>query len=77
MNNLFTRDWFLPTGDLRDQKKSYLRADIIVITKCSPDLSLAEKHQLIREINPAAHQQIFFSAIRYGDPYQIDYEGNI
>ena len=20
-NNLFTRDWFLPTGDLRDQKK--------------------------------------------------------
>ena len=71
VNNLFTRDWFLPTGDLRDQKKSYLRADIIVITKCSPDLSLAEKHRLIKEINPAGHQQIFFSAIRYGDPYQI------
>jgi tetraacyldisaccharide 4'-kinase len=71
VNNLFTRDWFLPTGDLRDQKKSYLRADIIIVTKCSPDLSLAEKHRLIKEIKPAERQQIFFSAIRYGDPYQI------
>jgi tetraacyldisaccharide 4'-kinase len=70
-NNLFTRDWFLPTGDLRDQKKSYLRADIIVVTKCSPELSLAEKHRLIKEINPAGHQRVFFSAIRYGEPYQI------
>ena len=25
-NNLFTRDWFLPTGDLRDERKSYRRA---------------------------------------------------
>jgi tetraacyldisaccharide 4'-kinase len=71
VNNLFTRDWFLPTGDLRDQKSSYLRADMIVVTKCSPDLSLAEKHQLIREIRPGAHQHILFSAIRYGEPYQI------
>jgi tetraacyldisaccharide 4'-kinase len=70
-NNLFTRDWFLPTGDLRDRKKSYLRADLIVITKCPPDLSLAEKHRLIKEIRPAPHQRVFFSAIRYGQPYQI------
>src|SRR5882762_6415362 len=27
-NNLFTRDWFLPTGDLRDEKRSCKRADI-------------------------------------------------
>jgi tetraacyldisaccharide 4'-kinase len=71
INNLFTRDWFLPTGDLRDQKKSYLRADVIVVTKCAPDLSLAEKMEVIREINPAAHQKIFFTSISYGEPYQI------
>jgi len=33
-SNLFTRDWFLPTGDLRDEKKSYKRAEVIVVTKC-------------------------------------------
>ncbi|HEY4154406.1 MAG TPA: tetraacyldisaccharide 4'-kinase [Puia sp.] len=71
VNNLFTRDWFLPTGDLRDQKKSYLRADLLVVTKCSADLSLAEKRWLIKEINPASHQKVFFTAIRYGKPYQI------
>jgi tetraacyldisaccharide 4'-kinase len=71
VNNLFTRDWFLPTGDLRDQIKSYLRANVIVVTKCPADLSLAEKYHLTMEINPAGHQKIFFSAIRYGQPYQI------
>jgi tetraacyldisaccharide 4'-kinase len=70
-NNLFTRDWFLPTGDLRDQKRSARRANIIVVTKCSPDLSLAEKNQLIREIKPRKEQQIFFTAISYGVPYHI------
>lgn len=70
-NNLFTRDWFLPTGDLRDQQKSARRADIIVVTKCPPDLSLAEKNQLIKEIKPGTKQQLFFSAISYGKPYQI------
>ncbi|MDP9042669.1 MAG: tetraacyldisaccharide 4'-kinase, partial [Bacteroidota bacterium] len=70
-NNLFTRDWFLPTGDLRDQKKSARRADIIVITKCPQDLSLAEKNQVIREIKAKVNQQIFFTAISYGKPYQV------
>jgi len=29
--NLFTRDWFLPTGDLRDEKSSYKRADVLSV----------------------------------------------
>src|SRR5690606_3053007 len=37
-NNLFTRDWFLPTGDLRDEKRSYRRADVIIVSKCPPTL---------------------------------------
>jgi len=70
-NNLFTRDWFLPTGDLRDLPKSACRADIIVVTKCNPDISLAEKSHLISEIKPRAHQKVFFTAISYGVPYQV------
>jgi tetraacyldisaccharide 4'-kinase len=70
-NNLFTRDWYLPTGDLRDQKSGYKRADIIVVTKCDLDLSIKERNDTIREINPLSHQQIFFSFIQYGQPYHI------
>ena len=70
-NNLYTRDWFLPTGDLRDQPKSARRAQVIIVTKCPPDLSLSEKNKLIKEIKPAGNQQIFFTAISYGKPYQL------
>jgi tetraacyldisaccharide 4'-kinase len=70
-DNLFTRDWFLPTGDLRDERKSYKRADVIVVTKCPAKLSAEEKETLTREIKPLSHQQVFFSTIRYGMPYHI------
>jgi tetraacyldisaccharide 4'-kinase len=70
-SNLFTRDWFLPTGDLRDEKRSYKRADIMVVTKCPPSLSAGEKEEIKKEIRPLAHQHLFFSSIRYGVPYHI------
>ncbi|MDF2191919.1 tetraacyldisaccharide 4'-kinase [Paraflavitalea sp. CAU 1676] len=70
-SNLYTRDWFLPTGDLRDEKNSYKRAQVLVVTKCRPDLPEAEKAAILEEINPLPHQQVFFSTIRYGMPYHI------
>ncbi len=70
-NNLFTRDFYLPTGDLRDLKSSYKRAEIIVVTKCKKDLEEVEKQKLIKEINPLPGQQVFFTAINYSRPYHI------
>jgi tetraacyldisaccharide 4'-kinase len=69
--NLFTRDFFLPTGDLRDQKKSYRRADIIVVTKCPPELTAAASRALISEIRPKEGQQVLFTILEYGRPYHI------
>jgi tetraacyldisaccharide 4'-kinase len=70
-SNLFTRDWWLPSGDLRDAPSSYRRADVIIVTKCREDLSDDERRAIIAEIAPLSHQQIFFTAIRYGQPYHI------
>src|SRR5918993_479573 len=61
--NLFTRDFFLPTGDLRDLRSSYKRAQIIVVTKCPPDLSREDANNIIKEIKPLPHQKVFFSFI--------------
>lgn len=69
--NLFTRDFFLPTGDLRDARSSYKRADIIVVTKCRPDMPVAEKEQITAEIDPQKGQRVFFTTIAYGTPYHI------
>ena len=70
-SNLFTRDWWLPSGDLRDAPSSYQRAEIIVVTKCPAELSEEERRAVVTEIAPRAHQQVFFSTIRYGHPYHI------
>ena len=70
-NNLFTRDFYLPTGDLRDQRSSKRRADIIVVTKCDPGLTRMGRKKIIKEINPKPGQHIFFTAFLYGEVNHI------
>ncbi len=70
-SNLFTRDFFLPTGDLRDQRSSYKRAQILIVTKCPPDFSEAEKNKIKKEIDLKPGQLIFFTGIEYAKPYHI------
>ncbi len=70
-NNLFTRDWYLPTGDLRDLPSSSKRADIVVVTKCPPHLPEEDRDEIINEINPRDGQPVFFTSIVYGRPYHI------
>jgi tetraacyldisaccharide 4'-kinase len=70
-NNLFTKDGYLPAGSLRDLKSNYKRADIIVVTKCNSNLEYMRKEQIVKEIRPFPHQQVFFTSIAYGLPYHI------
>lgn len=70
-SNLFTRDWWLPSGDLRDAPSSYRRAQAIVVTKCPDDLDEDQRRSIAIEIGPRPGQQVFFSAIDYGTPYHI------
>jgi tetraacyldisaccharide 4'-kinase len=70
-NNLFTRDWFLPTGDLRDLPSSYKRAQLLVVTKCPADLTEEDRDAIIKEIKPLDNQEVFFTSIHYGIPYHI------
>ena len=70
-NNLYCDDFFIPTGDLRDDRKSAKRADIIIVTKCPADLSIAERDEIVERINPEQHQSLFFTTIKYETPYHI------
>lgn len=69
--DLFTRDFFLPTGNLRDARASKKRAQIIIVSKCPVGLSVAEKEHILSEVKPDATQHVFFSTIKYGNPYHI------
>ncbi len=69
--DLFTRDFILPAGNLRDIQASYKRADIIMVTKCKSHLTEEEKDKMIAEIKLLPHQKIFFTKIEYGSPYHL------
>lgn len=70
-NDLYTRDFYLPTGDLRDNISSARRADVIIVTKCKPAVTEAESKDIIRELDPLPSQHVFFTAIKYGRLYHI------
>jgi tetraacyldisaccharide 4'-kinase len=70
-NNPYWHDFYLPTGELRDNKRSAKRAQIIVVTKCPPLLTDVQKKDCLRNIKPSDGQQVFFSTIDYGTPYHI------
>ena len=70
-NNLFTKDFYLPTGDLRDLKSSYKRAGIIIVTKCDPEITQEKKKEITEDIDLIEGQHIFFTANKYTDPYRI------
>lgn len=70
-SNLFTQDYYLPAGELRDLKSNYKRADIIVVTKCPAYISNEEKRNIIAAINPLPAQPIFFTTLSYELPYHL------
>jgi tetraacyldisaccharide 4'-kinase len=65
-NKLYTRDYVLPSGTLREFRCGAKRADIIVVTKCTKSLTNEEKSEIISEIKSEKYQHIFFSFIEYG-----------
>jgi tetraacyldisaccharide 4'-kinase len=69
--NLYSRDLWMPAGDLRDTRKSASRAQIIVVTKCRPELSIQKRELIINELRPNPSQSVFFTEIVYGQPYHL------
>ena len=70
-DNLFTRDELLPVGWLREPASNYHRADLIIVTKCPPDLPEQAQQRIIAEIKPFKYQKIYFSSIQYAPLYSF------
>jgi tetraacyldisaccharide 4'-kinase len=66
-NDLFVDDFLLPMGNLRESGKNFKRAQIIVVTKCAPNITAIEMDFVKKKIAPLPYQKIFFSTIEYDD----------
>ncbi|MFY0629194.1 MAG: tetraacyldisaccharide 4'-kinase [Flavobacteriaceae bacterium] len=64
-NDLYSSDFILPTGNLRESRRGAKRANVIVITKCPNDLSELEQQKTIDKLKPLEGQKVFFSSISY------------
>jgi tetraacyldisaccharide 4'-kinase len=72
-NSLFSKDYLLPMGRLRESRAGAKRADVVVVTKCPAELSLDEKNKLAQSLSPClnADALLLYSSTSYGEPYQV------
>ncbi len=70
-SKLYTDDFMLPYGSLREYPKNSYRADIIIVTKCPENMKAEDCKDITNKLKPAKHQSLFFSAFNYGKIYPV------
>ena len=66
-NNIYSKDFILPIGRLREPRKGAQRADIIIVTKCPKTLTAIEMKSFTIDLKLSDYQQIFYSYVDYGE----------
>ncbi len=64
-DNLYVKDFMLPTGNLRENRKGAKRAQVIIVTKCPSDLSDDAQRKIHKKLKPTMFQRVFFTTINY------------
>jgi tetraacyldisaccharide 4'-kinase len=64
-SNLFSNDYVLPFGNLREPASSSRRADIVIVTKCPKNIDEIRKNKIKNKLNLKLSQKLFFSLIEY------------
>ena len=64
-NDLYSDDFILPTGNLRESRSGAKRADMIIVTKCPFNLSLDEQKKICKKLKVTPNQELYFTFIAY------------
>jgi tetraacyldisaccharide 4'-kinase len=70
-NRLMVRDHMLPYGNLRESKVNMRRADIILITKSPENISPIQRRLIVKEVDKAPYQKLYFTSLMYKDPLPV------
>jgi tetraacyldisaccharide 4'-kinase len=70
-SRLIINDHLLPYGRLRESVSNMRRADIIIITKSPENISPIQRRIIVKEINKAPYQNLYFTSIEYKDPLPV------
>lgn len=67
-NRPFYTDVLLPAGRLRESRGGAARADVVVITKCPPEIQEEECIEIEKHVRRYAQKPVFFTTVHYGAP---------
>ena len=65
-DDLFTDDFLLPTGNLRESRRGAKRADVILVTKCPNSLSKNSRGKIEKKLKKY-NKKVFFTSISYDE----------
>jgi tetraacyldisaccharide 4'-kinase len=63
--DLYSDDFMLPTGNLRESRCGAKRANVIIVTKCPFNLSLDKQNDIRNRLQISANQELYFTFIAY------------
>lgn len=66
-DNLYVNDRFFPIGHLRESKHGSLRANMIVVTKCSEKMKPIDRRLIETSLHILPYQTLCFSYLKYGE----------
>lgn len=70
-HRLFYYDKLMPAGRLREPINGICRADIVIVSKCEEDMKPIEFRIIEENMKLKAHQQLFFTRVKYGEPQAV------
>lgn len=70
-NRLIYKDFLIPVGRLREPASERYRADILIVTKCPPDMRPIDMRIIDKNLNFAPTQRLYFSSFNYGTIYNV------
>ena len=66
-DDLYSDDFLLPAGNLREPRHGSFRANSIVVTKCPENLSSQDQQEIEKKLKLADHQSLYFAKIKYNE----------
>jgi tetraacyldisaccharide 4'-kinase len=70
-NRPFYDDLLLPAGRLRESRQGAARADVVVVTKCPPEITDDEMMEIDQQVRRYVGKPVFFTHVRYGNPMPV------
>jgi tetraacyldisaccharide 4'-kinase len=62
---LYSEDWVLPAGNLREPRSGSKRANVVVVSKCPDNMNENERNLICDRLNLNEDQEVFFTGIEY------------